>query len=235
MIGTRHIFSFRLIKINLPNNFAYTDLYKFVFRFVNNHYIIQYLSSHHNNHDDHEPTPAPCDWMAWMEKGCHDYHVPDEMCCAIIDCGAAHIAIALGINNARIEQCNLTQSVLGTQMVSPHDFFGKRESVDSSVNDDPGMALNSVIKARSPPPLPKMCLPVDVNVLGKRDVGMDIDLNLLYSVVRSVPRRNATLVNTTTPGPSSSANRSTSHYHGKTEDHQPLIKPLAHWCQRLSR
>ena len=200
--------------------------------------MARYLSSHHDSHDNHDPTSAPCDWMAWVEKGCHDYHVPDEMCCAIIDCGAAHSAIALGIDKALIEQCNLTQSVLGTQMVSPHDLLGKRESADSSVNEDPAMVQYfrvSFPNIEASSPLPKMCESFDMNVLGKRDVTMDIDLNLLNSVGRSVPRRNATLVNTTTPGPSSNANRSTSHYHGKTEDHQPLIKPLAHWCQRLSR
>lgn len=85
------------------------------------HYIISkgcdYISAsvkHHFSKVDHSHTHEynhkTCDWKPWMEKKCGLYHVPMELCCALMDCGASRSLDALRAPHGMIEQCNMTDA-----------------------------------------------------------------------------------------------------------------------------
>ncbi|XP_053395884.1 uncharacterized protein LOC123523660 [Mercenaria mercenaria] len=93
----------------------------YVHAFVKGHY---YKYGHVDDDHTHnrDGTVKTCDWKPWVEKKCGQYHIPIELCCALMDCGAPSSMDALGAPYDMVEKCNMTDD-----MHRIHGF-GKRSS-----------------------------------------------------------------------------------------------------------
>lgn len=102
-----------------------------------------YAHSRDNDNHHRDAAPKECDWRPWVEKKCMEYHIPPELCCALIDCGASQSMTALGTPASVLENCNMTYALSvgkrSSRLCDPHQsmnlicqsasVFGKRSVI----------------------------------------------------------------------------------------------------------
>lgn len=165
-------------------------------------------------------THDKCNIKKLAERRCEQSQIPPELCCAVISCGVAHMALAFNIDDHILHECNLTRDLHDLHMTPMSSAVGKRHDVTTS-------------RERSHPS--DMCdaFPTTTVLVGKRDSdthsgsGMSV-LNTLVTFVRHLAStNNRSSVPTLMPANGEAENTST---------HRPPSEmAVQRWCKRFSR
>ncbi|XP_052777715.1 uncharacterized protein LOC128215023 [Mya arenaria] len=198
--------------------------------FVRSHYTLRYQHASRKRN----VAPSSCDWIGWSEKSCHDYHVPEELCCAVIDCGAAHSAIAFDRNETMTNRCNLTNQLQNLHMGSASLAMGKRQETIDKPDQQPFTLYR--------PPPSVMCAAEPSALIGRRnshDDELNFKLSTLLTVLgirNDINTSPTTTVSTIHTQFTTSVRPVTSSDDKHTGGHTlPLSVKVERWCKQFSK
>ncbi|KAH3832143.1 hypothetical protein DPMN_105420 [Dreissena polymorpha] len=199
LTASQRIMSSAMMKFVIQRGCDYTAV------FVKSHLLRSHSGGSNATHDK-------CNIRKFAERRCEQNQIPPELCCAVISCGASHIALAFNVDDHLLHECNLTRDINDLHMrpiVSV--VVGKRHDVIPS--------SDRLLRNHTP----DMCDDFPVYT-GKRDSGEN-------------PGSGVSLLNTLTMN----NNQSSVHMlaHGAAENTNTHSTPremtVQRWCKRFSR